>query len=103
MESDPNYAESISRRRLLRHILAGLGATVLPAGHLTSCAAVPDGGGSHQDAAGAAPATPFASAARAFSSSLSAEQRASALFPFADERRQDWHYVHKPRKGVPYK
>ncbi len=39
--------------------------------------------------------------AKAFLASLSAEQRAQATFPIADEERFDWHYIPKPRKGLP--
>jgi hypothetical protein len=36
-----------------------------------------------------------------FLASLSADQKAKALFTFADEERFDWHYIPKARKGLP--
>jgi hypothetical protein len=84
----------ISRRRLLEHLLAGLGVAVLQPGLRAS-------GDARHGAATSAEA--FAAAARALSKSLSAEQRAAASFAFADDRREDWHYIPKPRKGVSYK
>jgi hypothetical protein len=35
--------------------------------------------------------------------SLTAEQRARATFPFEDEERFNWHFIPRPRKGVPLK
>ena len=40
-------------------------------------------------------------AARAFLASLTPELRARATFPFKDDERMDWHFIPKPRKGVP--
>ena len=45
----------------------------------------------------------MATASEAFLKSLNPEQRALASVSFEDDRRQDWHYIPKPRKGVPYK
>ncbi len=42
-------------------------------------------------------------AARRFLEALSADQRVVATIPFDDEERQNWHYVPRPRKGVPLK
>lgn len=39
--------------------------------------------------------------AKAFLASLTPEQRAQATFQFTDEERFDWHYIPKPRKGLP--
>jgi hypothetical protein len=39
--------------------------------------------------------------AKAFLASLTAEQRALATFQFQDEQRFDWHFIPKPRKGLP--
>ena len=41
--------------------------------------------------------------AKAFLASLDPEQRARATFQFQDEQRFDWHYIPKPRKGLPLK
>jgi hypothetical protein len=40
-------------------------------------------------------------AAKAFLASLNADQRAQATFQFQDDERFDWHYIPKPRKGLP--
>jgi hypothetical protein len=45
----------------------------------------------------------MAEAGRLFLDSLSPKQRSAAILPFDDEQRQDWHYIPKPRKGIPYK
>ena len=39
--------------------------------------------------------------AKAFLASLTTEQRAQATFPMQDDERFDWHYIPKPRKGLP--
>jgi hypothetical protein len=40
-------------------------------------------------------------AANAFLASLTPEQRAQATYQFADDERFDWHFIPKPRKGLP--
>ena len=42
-------------------------------------------------------------AAQAFLDTLTPEQRAAAMFPFASDDRFDWHYIPRQRKGVPLK
>ena len=39
--------------------------------------------------------------AKTFLASLTPEQRALATFQFQDEQRFDWHFIPKPRKGLP--
>src|SRR5262245_59289116 len=39
----------------------------------------------------------------AFLNSLNAEQRAKAIFKLEDEQRFDWHFIPRPRKGIPFK
>ncbi|HUJ50925.1 MAG TPA: DUF3500 domain-containing protein, partial [Bryobacteraceae bacterium] len=39
--------------------------------------------------------------AQAFLASLTPEQRAQATFATQDDERFDWHYIPKPRKGLP--
>jgi hypothetical protein len=98
---EPHGGTSESRRRLLKHALLSAGATVLYPGQLAFSAmracerSAPPGP--------ARSAQPIAIAAESFLSALSADQRSMALFPFDDDRRQDWHFIPKPRKGVPYK
>jgi hypothetical protein len=46
-------------------------------------------------------ASVMSDAAKAFLSSLNPEQRAQATYPFTDDERFDWHFIPKPRKGLP--
>jgi len=41
--------------------------------------------------------------ANKFLESLTPEQKAKATFKFEDEQRFDWHFIPKPRKGIPIK
>jgi hypothetical protein len=45
----------------------------------------------------------MASIIRLFLSSLNSEQREKFLLTFDDDNRYDWHYVPRPRKGIPLK
>lgn len=45
----------------------------------------------------------MADAAIAFLNALTPEQRAQATYDFKDEQRFDWHFIPKPRKGLPLK
>jgi hypothetical protein len=45
----------------------------------------------------------MSTAAEAFISSLSPDQRAKATFTFEDEQRLDWHFIPRARKGIPFK
>jgi hypothetical protein len=45
----------------------------------------------------------MSTAAGAFISSLSSDQRARATFAFEDEQRYDWHFIPRARKGIPFK
>src|SRR5439155_14345 len=51
----------------------------------------------------ALPARQMADAANKWLASLTAEQRAQAVYEFKDEQRFDWNFVPKPRKGLPFK
>src|SRR5579864_7097945 len=46
-------------------------------------------------------ASVMSDAAKAFLASLNPEQRAQATFQFQDDERFDWHFIPKPRKGLP--
>jgi hypothetical protein len=46
------------------------------------------------------PASVMADAATRFLASLTPEQRARATFAFADEERDNWHYIPRERKGL---
>jgi hypothetical protein len=45
----------------------------------------------------------MAEAATGFLAKLSPEQRAQATFGYNDPERLNWHYIPKPRKGIPLK
>jgi hypothetical protein len=45
----------------------------------------------------------MAEAAQGFLAKLSPEQRAQATFGYNDPERLNWHYIPKPRKGIPLK
>ena len=47
--------------------------------------------------------TAMAGAATAFLSSLPAQARQRAVFPFGDKERMNWHYVPRSREGVAFK
>jgi hypothetical protein len=49
------------------------------------------------------PAEEMAQAATNFLASLTPEQRAKAAFELKSEERFDWHFIPKPRKGLPFK
>ena len=42
-------------------------------------------------------------AAFLFLESLKAEQKSQAVYPLTDEERLNWHYVPRPREGLPFK
>lgn len=42
-------------------------------------------------------------AAKNFLNSLTPEQRAQATYKFEDDQRFDWHFIPKPRKGLPFR
>ena len=99
----PRPAETPTRRRFLRQALAGAGLTVclpkLPPHSEIHLAPVL--GAQGKDVAHLIRAV--STAGEAFLKALSAEQRAAVMFALDDDQRQDWHFVPKPRKGVPYK
>jgi Protein of unknown function (DUF3500) len=45
----------------------------------------------------------MARAQTAFLNSLNPEQRTKAVFNLEDEQRFDWHFIPRPRKGIPFK
>ena len=46
-------------------------------------------------------ASVMSDAAKAFLASLTPEQRTQATFQFTDDERLNWHFIPKPRKGLP--
>ena len=59
--------------------------------------------GVSESAVKASPTADIAQAARAFLASLDDDARAKAQFAFDSEQRFDWHFVPRPRAGVPLK
>jgi hypothetical protein len=102
-EHEPHHGASETRRRFLKHALLGAGATVLYPEQLAFSAMRACERSAPTGPAIARPSQPIAVAAESFLSALSADQRSIALFPFEDDRREDWHFIPKQRKGVPYK
>src|SRR5581483_1082434 len=51
----------------------------------------------------ASPGGEMANAAGNFLNALSPEQQAKATFALTDEERFNWHFIPKPRKGLPFK
>ncbi len=49
------------------------------------------------------PAEEMAEAADHFLAALQPEQKAKASFPFQHDERQNWHFIPKDRKGLPFK
>ena len=49
------------------------------------------------------PAGEMADAAQNFLAALTPDQKAKALFEFRHDERYDWHFIPKPRKGLPIK
>lgn len=45
----------------------------------------------------------MADTANAFLNSLTPKQKAQATFQFTDDERMNWHFIPKPRKGLPLK
>ena len=94
----PSNAKRIeARREFLQSTLgvAGISLLEFPALAMKHPDA-PSGNGLHS-------ASMMSTAADAFISSLSADQRARATFAFEDEQRLDWHFIPRPRKGIPFK
>jgi hypothetical protein len=50
----------------------------------------------------AGPGQEMADAANNFLNALTPEQRAKATYAFQDDERFDWHFIPKPRKGLPF-
>jgi hypothetical protein len=48
-------------------------------------------------------AAEMAAAARAWTTSLTADQQKIALIAFPDKERENWHYIPRARQGLPYK
>ena len=57
----------------------------------------------HLSALASSPAQEMADAAQNFLAALTPDQKAKALFEFGHDERYDWHFIPKPRKGLPIK
>ena len=51
----------------------------------------------------ASPGQEMAYAANNFLAALTPEQQAKATYAFQDDERFDWHFIPKPRKGLPFR
>ena len=51
----------------------------------------------------ASPEKEMATAAQKLRDALTQEQRAKAIYEWNDNERFDWHFIPKPRKGLPFK
>src|SRR6266446_6103807 len=49
------------------------------------------------------PAEEMAQAATNFLAALTPEQQSKVAYEWKDEERFDWHFIPKPRKGLPFK
>jgi len=88
----------MERRDFVKQIAAGTGLLVSS----RYCAAhIPQIAPTGKDSAQAVSA--MAVAGETFLKSLSPEKRELANLPFDNEQRQDWDYVPRARKGIPYK
>lgn len=95
MTKSSNEKRTEGRREFLQSLgIAGVSLLELPAFAMKPEG--PYGKGSHS-------ATMMSTAADAFISSLSPDQRAKATFAFDDEQRLDWHFIPRARKGLPFK
>jgi Protein of unknown function (DUF3500) len=56
-----------------------------------------------RSAAGGPPAEEMSKAAKQFVTALTPEQRTKAIYAFTSDERFNWHFVSKPRKGLPFK
>jgi Protein of unknown function (DUF3500) len=97
MKKKSNDKSADGRREFLQSALGVAGVSLLespvfPMSH--SQVHLNDGGHS---------AVMMSTAAEAFISSLSPDQRARATFGFEDEQRLDWHFIPRVRKGIPFK
>ena len=98
--AEPHHGLDKQRREFLEKTLAGTGLLLL--------SLAPDGHGQGKRGGGESPrngaaAAKMAAAAETFVKALNADQRGKATFTFEDDQRQDWHFVPKARKGIPYK
>src|SRR3954471_3916257 len=49
------------------------------------------------------PAEEMSAAAQNLLAALTPEKKAQAVYEFKDDQRFDWHFIPKPRKGLPFK
>ncbi|MEK6288402.1 MAG: DUF3500 domain-containing protein [Acidobacteriota bacterium] len=97
MKRKSNDQNTEGRREFLQATLGIAGVSLLESPALAMrYPQAPSGNGSHS-------ASMMSTAADAFISSLSADQRAKASFAFEDEQRLDWHFIPRARKGIPFK
>jgi hypothetical protein len=97
---DQGHSETATRRLFLKQAVASTGLLALKPpdslARITGSIRDSEEEPTHTSSA-------MAKASELFLNSLSSQQRAQAILPFEDDQRQDWHYIPKARKGVPYK
>jgi hypothetical protein len=95
--------EWADRRRFLQATVAGTGlALLVRETPITALAKSRESSGSPKPMHGQTGVL-MATAGEIFLNSLNLDQRNAAVFNFEDDERQDWHFVPKPRKGIPLK
>ncbi len=95
------HEEVATRRVFLKQAAAGTGL-VVPLKHFHALARITTSI-KYSEKGPTRTSSAMVMASEAFLNSLGPEQRAVAILPFEDNQRQDWHYIPKPRKGIPYK
>ena len=87
------------RRVFLKRLVRGTGLLVLldPSVFRSASDSEPSPGGT------TAADSAMSHAGDVFLRSLSQQQREQAVLRFDGDQREDWHYIPKPRKGIPYK
>jgi hypothetical protein len=81
-----------------------LATTVAALGFYSTPATAHDGPGAHSHEKPAAKASrEMARAAKNLWASLAPEQKTKIGFDFKDALRYDWHFIPRPRKGLPLK
>jgi len=98
---EQQYEKPATRRAFLNQLAVGTGLLVWPKFRHGLARIPTNSKDSEQHRAHVTSA--MATASEVLLNSLSLEQRRLAILPFEDGQRRDWHYIPKPRKGVPFR
>ncbi|MDQ3651215.1 MAG: DUF3500 domain-containing protein [Acidobacteriota bacterium] len=82
---------------MMKHLKTTLLTLLIACGLILATAKIIDG------VARLRSASAMAAGAKSFLAALTPEQRAKTVFDFADEQRYDFHFIPRPRKGLPFK